>query len=240
MLTLPLPPYCLGVRKFDVFSKDLIRYPLCSWWVMWGILRTMLNKSRSSPKHHRRMKLNLETEFSSASVAETKHQDSEFVRRCVRSMRMAIHWGVFISSGGICLILWCNISRRSKDAVGLKEERDCESKSTSHSSHASMSTHINIYFIMKIIRENYKRFPKEPHAGCGRHLSHQANIIWQKGRALESGHVWALLFADHRAQQRSICIQICTAWWETRRWEARALLIILQPFLQSWLWMNQS
>ncbi len=90
---------------------------------MRGVLRKMLNKSRSSPKHHRRMKLNLETEFCSAPDAETKHQDSEFVRRCVRSMRMALHWGVFISSGGICLILWCNISRRSKDAVGLKEER---------------------------------------------------------------------------------------------------------------------
>ncbi len=127
---------------------------------MRGILRKMLNKSRSSPKHYRRMKLNLETEFCSAPDAETKHQDSEFVRRCVRSMRMALHWGVFISSGGICLILWCNISRRSKEAVGLKEERDCELKSTSHSSHASMSTHINIYFIMKIIRENYKRFPR--------------------------------------------------------------------------------
>ncbi len=202
---------------------------------MRGILRKMLNKSRSSPKHYRRMKLNLETEFCSAPDAETKHQDSEFVRRCVRSMRMALHWGVFISSGGICLILWCNISRR-KDAVGLKEERDCELKSTSHSSHASMSTHINIYFIMKIIRENYKRFPKEPHTG---HLPHQKIFIWQKGRALVPGHVWALLFVDHRAQQRSICIQICTAWWEMRRWEAWTLLIILQPFLQSWLEMNQ-
>lgn len=87
--------------------------------------------------------------------------------------------------------------------MGLREERDCESKSASRGSHASMSAHINIYFITKTIRENYKRFPKEPHAGRGRLLSHQANVIWQKGRALESGHVWALLFADHRAQQRS-------------------------------------
>ncbi len=164
---------------------------------MRGILRKMLNKSRSSPKHYRRMKLNLETEFCSAPDAETKHQDSEFVRCCVRSMRMALHWGVFISSGGICLILWCNISR-SKDAVGLKEERDFELKSTSHSSHASMSTHINIYFIMKIIRENYKRFPKEPHTG---HLPHQKFLFGKREEHLcrgTSGHSYLWITGPSR------------------------------------------
>lgn len=135
----------------------------------------------------------------------------------------------------------CNISRSSKDAVGLREERDCELRNASHSSHAPMSAHINIYFIMKIIRENYKRFPDEPHTGHGRHLS---NHYLAKRRSAGDGACLGTLFVDHRAQQSSPSVaHLHSDLHRVMGYEAvggRALLIILQPFLQSWLWMNRS
>lgn len=135
----------------------------------------------------------------------------------------------------------CNISRSSKDAVGLREERNCELRYAWHSSHTPMSAHLKSISLWKSSEKITNGFATSlTQATVGIYLI----IIWQKGGALEMGHVWALYLRitgpSRAAPQLHIYIQICTAWWDMRRWEAWALLIILQPFLQSRLWTNRS